>query len=828
MLKKFVHTMPENGYPEWNNNPEIFQLNRMKAHVSLMPFDTVEEAIIGERITSNNYLTLNGIWKFSFAENPEKRNKKFFEKDFDCSKFDDIMVPSNWQLKGYDYPQYTNVSYPWTLSEDLVAPFAPTKYNPVGSYSRNFVVPTNWDGRPVYLSFQGVESAFYVWVNGELVGFGEDSFTPSEFDITSYLVEGENKLSVEVYRWCDASWLEDQDFWRLSGIFRDVYLYSTPKVHIYDFSVVTQLDEKYENSELIIKAKVTNYFQKEVGKYTIDAVLYDENNFNVLNEPLKMQVNIKQKENCKVDSNVHIENPLKWSSENPNLYNLVLTLKDECGNIVETLCCKVGFRCFEIKDGLMKINGKRIVFKGTNRHEFNCENGRALSREDMVKDIVLMKQHNINAVRTSHYPNNILWYDLCDEYGLYVIDETNLETHGSWTIEQTKEEIRTIPGSKPEWTNAVIDRCNSMLQRDKNHPSVVIWSLGNEAWGGENFIKMHDFLKENDPTRIVHYEGVFHAPEFKAASDIESQMYSKVEDLEEYAKNIHKKPFILCEYSHAMGNSCGNLFEYTELFDKYAILQGGFIWDWIDQGIKTKTADGVEYLGYGGDFGDLPNDGNFCGDGLIFADRTLTSKIKEVKKCYQNVEFEAIDTDEGEFKITNKFLFTNLSDFKLVYKIIKSGKQAFEGGENLNIAPNSSGSIKLSLEFLKKNYGTAEYYLDLSLVLKKDTIWAKKNHEIAFEQFKLFNKDFTSIQNNLKEKIIYRVPKIGEDKEFIKIKGPNFEITFNKTTASIISYIFKGVELLKDELSPNFWRAHTDNDDGNKLQQRCITWKNAG
>ncbi|MCB2294393.1 DUF4981 domain-containing protein [Clostridium algoriphilum] len=829
MLEKFVYTAPKNGYPEWNNNPEICGFNRTASHASFIPFSTVEEALLGEKTNSNNYLSLNGTWKFSFAENPSQRNKEFYKKEYDCSNFKDIKVPSHWQLQGFDYPQYTNVTYPWTLSEDIVAPFAPTKYNPVGSYTRDFIVPLKWIDKPVYLSFQGVESAFYVWVNGEIVGFSKDSFTPSEFDITPYLIEGKNKLAVEVYRWCDASWLEDQDFWRLSGIFRDVYLYSTPKVHICDFSVVTELDDHYENSKLNIKAKVINYFQKVTDKYTIDVMLYDKTNSNIFNKSQKMDVDVNSKEYRDVSFQAFVKNPLKWSAEKPNLYSLILCLKDEDGNIVETVSCMVGFRCFQIKDGLMKINGERIVFKGTNRHEFNCETGRVVSRDDMVKDIILMKQHNINSVRTSHYPNNTLWYDLCDEYGLYVIDETNLETHGSWTIEQTKEELRTIPGSKQEWTNAVLDRCNSMLQRDKNHPSIVIWSLGNEAWGGDNFIKMHDFIKESDPTRVIHYEGIFHAREFEAASDIESQMYSKVEDLKEYAENNPKKPFILCEYSHAMGNSCGNLFKYTDLFDKYPILQGGFIWDWIDQAIKTKTKDGTEYLAYGGDFGDKPNDGNFCGNGLIFADREKTSKIYEVKKCYQNVKFEVENIKEGIYKITNNFLFTSLSEFTLLYKILKDGKEILKGYLDIDIKPNSFDIIKLPFEYPKNCEDISEYYLELNLQLKEDTTWAKIGHEIAFEQFKI-SEDVvkTNINEGIKElKNAFNL-KVEENNKVLKVEGRDFEITFNKEKAALVSYIYKHVELIKEGVYPNFWRAHTDNDDGNKLQERCKTWKNAG
>lgn len=825
MKTKFNYTPPENGYPEWNNNPEIFEINRLKAHCTLMPFDTVDEALLNTKISSNYFVSLNGNWKFSFAENPEKREKLFYENNFNYANWKEINVPGHWQLQGYDYPQYTNITYPWSKRENIKPPFAPTEYNPVGSYIKTFTVPNNWKDQPVYISFQGVESAFYLWVNGDFVGYSEDTFTPAEFDLTPYLVDGENKLAVEVYRWCDASWLEDQDFWRLSGIFRDVYLYSTPSVHINDFSVITDLDDNYENANLNLKLNVNNYYENFFGYVTIEAMLYDIKNKPVLDKAILSEAYFDGNEFCEVQISKFIKNPLKWSAEYPNLYTLVFCLKDKDGKLIEIESCKVGFRKFEIKDGLMKINGERIVFKGVNRHEFNAEKGRSVTYEDMLKDIKLMKAFNINAVRTSHYPNNTTWYELCDEYGLYVIDETNMETHGSWSYGQKREEECNVPGSKPFWTNAVIDRANSMFQRDKNHPSIIIWSLGNESWGGDNFIKMHDFLKAKDPTRIIHYEGVYHAREWEAASDIESQMYSRPADIENYAIKIGKKPFILCEYSHAMGNSCGNLYKYWDLFDKYPILQGAFIWDWIDQSIKTKTTDGKDYYSYGGDFGDDPNDGNFCGNGLILADRSVTPKLYEVKNCYQSVRFEEVDLKEGKIKIINKYLFTNLKDLQFTWTITKNGEVIKTGENSLDIKPNAFEiiSIPFSLDEINKGYG--EYFINLTFSLKEDSKWALKGHELANGQFKLPLKH---------EKLIkfaeetYGEVKINEDNEVISIAGKNFTASFNCTTGDLTSYIYEKIELIKAPLIPNFWRAYTDNDKGNKLNERCATWKTAG
>ncbi|MFC5988910.1 glycoside hydrolase family 2 TIM barrel-domain containing protein [Marinicrinis lubricantis] len=819
MKKKFHYTPPQNGYPEWNNNPEIFQLNRMEAHSTLMPYRTREEALAGRRYASDYFKSLNGTWKFSFAENPEQRIRHFYEADYDCSSWDEIPVPSHWQLQGYDYPQYTNVTYPWTGKEDIQPPFAPVNYNPVGSYVRTFAVPDTWQGLPVYISFQGVESAFYVWLNGELVGYSEDTFTPAEFDLTPYLQEGENKLAVEVYRWCDASWLEDQDFWRLSGIFRDVYLYATPKAHIYDFFAVPHLDENYEHAQLEIKGLVMNALGLELGSLTVGAALYDSNQIPVWAAPVAVTVPIGGEEKLEWSLKAPVRSPQKWSAESPVLYTLVLELKNEAGESEEFISCRVGFRSFEIKDKQMMINGKPIMFKGVNRHEFHPERGRAVTYEDMVRDIQLMKQYNMNAVRTSHYPNHPLWYELCDEYGLYVIDETNLETHGSWTYGQ-KGLGGAIPGSNPQWTANVLDRCNSMFQRDKNHPSIVIWSLGNESFGGDNFLYMKQFLKEHDPSRIVHYEGVFHYRPSEDASEIESQMYSSVQQVEHYARNNPQKPFILCEYSHAMGNSNGNLFKYWDLFYQYDVLQGGFIWDWIDQSIIAYTDEGQPYFAYGGDFGDTPNDGNFCGDGIIFADRTVSPKIFEVQKCYQNVWFEAVDLAKGIVKLTNRHLFTNTNAYDVYWEVWKEGAVLQSGTLIADVEPLQSGKIAIPFTLPGKADAQGEYLLNVSLRLKQDTLWAAAGYEIAWEQFKLpVSAKLTVLQ-------CANIPlTINENDDQVTVSGSGFQAIFDCGTGSLASYQVQGTECLQGPVVPNFWRAVTDNDRGNKLDVRCATWR---
>ncbi|ASA24240.1 glycoside hydrolase family 2 TIM barrel-domain containing protein [Paenibacillus donghaensis] len=828
---KLVYSAPSNGYPEWNNNPELFQINRMAAHAVTLPYDSLEQVLDGDLTASSSYLSLNSIWKFAWARNAEERIRDFYRPDFDISNWADMPVPSHWQLEGYDYPQYTNVNYPWIKAEpELKAPFAPTGYNPVGSYVRSFSIPEAWAGQPVFLSFQGVESAFYVWVNGELVGYSEDTYTPADFDITPYLQEGENKLAVEVYRWCDGSWLEDQDFWRMSGIIRDVYLYTSPEVRLYDYFVNTDLDDNYEHAKLRLRTKLVNETDgKDAGQLTVQAQLYDQLRQPVLGEPLTLKAALGAADELTLEEAVDVRSPLKWSAEQPNLYTLVITLLDEAGKVIQRTGCRIGFRKFEIKDGLMQINGKRILFQGVNRHEFSCDSGRALSYEhtsDMLRDVQLMKSHNINAVRTSHYPNHPKWYDLCNEYGLYVIDETNLETHGSWTYGQ-QELGDAIPGSKPEWTANVLDRANSMFQRDKNHPSIVIWSLGNESFGGDNFIQMHEFFREQDPSRVVHYEGAFHWRASDASSDIESHMYTPPHKVEEYARNAPKKPFILCEYSHAMGNSCGGLKEYWQLFHKYPILQGGFIWDWVDQAIRRQTEDGQTIMAYGGDFGEDVHDGNFCGNGLIFADRTISPKLYEVKKCYESVTITTEDVFGGKFNIQNNYLFTNLDEFEIEWELLCSGESAGVGRLPIAGEPGETSVIDISGIYPAARKAGEEWILTLRLAKLNAAAWEKElSSEVAFEQFVLL------------------LPVAGGDAEAdepetaapltlersaatLTISGAGFSAGFSTVTGLLESYSSAGRELLQAPVVPNFWRATTDNDRGNHLPERAAAWRAA-
>lgn len=811
MQQKYVYQKPENGYPEWNNNPEIFQLNRLPARANYISYASVQEALATPKKEAKRYLSLNGAWKFSLSSNPEQRNRDFYKTDFDFSQWADIKVPSHWQLEGYDYPQYTNVIYPWVDHDHIKAPFAPTNYNPVGQYITTFEVPEDWADQPVKISFQGVESAFYLWLNGDFVGYAEDTFTPSDFDLTPYLVEGENRLAVEVYRWCDASWLEDQDFWRLSGIFRDVYLYTHPVTHITDFFVVGDLINNYTDGLLKVKAGVASAKGEALGQLALEVKCFDAAQQEIFST-------VAAAHSCQAETEIEfsamVPKPLKWSAEQPNLYTTVLILKDGAGAIQEVVSCRTGFRKFEIKDGILQLNGKRIVFKGVNRHEFCGYKGRAIGREEMLKHIRIMKQHNINAVRTAHYPNQSEWYDLCDEYGLYVIDEANLETHQTWINYHTRD-FEAIPGSKKEWTGAVLDRVRSMVERDKNHPSILFWSLGNESYGGENFLKMYDLIYELDHSRLVHYEGTVHAPKFDACTDVQSHMYSGPAHVEHYGRRNEGKPFILCEYAHAMGNSLGNFHKYTELFDKYPKIQGGFIWDWLDQSLIKIDQDGNKIFTYGGDYGEKPHDGHFCGTGILFADGTLSPKIMEVKKGYQNIEFAALCLHEKRFQVINKYLFTPLSAFDYKWQLLRDGEVVAEQGFQL-----SDGDSEFSLDYtIPAECG--EYVLTISAHLKEKTVYAEKGHEVAFEQFVLparheFAKGKKTVQGMLA---------VVEDGEKLHLEGEQFRVSFCKESGFLIHLAKDGTTYLDRPLQPNFWRAITDNDRGNRLQERSAVWR---
>ena len=807
-----------NGYMPWEKNPEVFRINKEKPHSDIIPFPTTEDALSWNK-EARHITDLNGTWKFCYFENPDQCDAAFpqgLEGFVDTHNWGHIQVPANWQLQGYDYPQYVNVKYPWEMTEDIMPPEIPRVYNPVGIYSRTFSADKTEKGR-IFLRFEGIESCGEVYVNGSFAGYSEGSFTPAGYDITDYVKDGENQLVVKVLRWCDGSWLEDQDFWRLSGIFRDVYLYSLPEVYVSDWRVDALLDENYQDGILTVEAQIEGD--------TRDCGLMLE-----LYSPKGRQIGkleAEKAEEGRAVFHLEVDTPWQWSAESPSLYTVVLRLLR--GGQETILASRCGFRTFELKDGLMMLNNKRIVFKGTNRHEFGAKFGRAITKEAMLSDVIAMKRNNINAVRTSHYPNHPYWYELCDEYGLYVIDETNLETHGTWTYGVPEDrQPDVLPGSNPLWTGAVLDRVADMYYRDRNHPSILIWSLGNESYCGTNFREMADFLRAHDKTRLVHYEGQHHCPGYEDVTDMVSTMYTPVSEWVKYAgeesagQKDSGKPGILCEFAHAMGNSCGSLYKYAEAFDNYPKLQGGFIWDFVDQAIWKKDEDGREYLGYGGDFGEGYTDGIFCGNGLLFADRTETPKLMETRICYQNISFEEIDWESGEVTVRNKNLFTDVSAYRLAWSLYLDEQRTAEGELEAACEPGETVRVKLPLGSLPEG-SFMEAFLNLEARLKEDTGWAKAGYAAAKGQF------ITGSREKLQEaaKTGGRL-QVTENFGTLIITGSDFEYRFSKRSGDFYSIRKGGREYLKAPVECNFWRASTDNDRGSKQSFRSMIWRYAG
>ena len=783
----------------WLEDPEVFAVNRKEAHSDHVYYENTEEMVLGADMPLRQ--SLNGTWYFSYAKNPTVRVKDFYKKDFDCRMFDSIEVPGHIQTQGYDRCQYINTMYPWDGTEYLRPPMVSKEYNPVGSYVKYFVLEKNLQDKPVFVSFQGVETAFYVWLNGVFIGYSEDSFTPAEFELTPYLQDGENKLAVEVYKRSSASWLEDQDFWRFSGIFRDVYLYAVPKTHIEDLSVKSTLDNSYKNGKLYLKLKISGHTDCAVKAVLLNA-----------EEKIVFEKNIKGNSICEISGEV--ENVHAWSAEDPYLYQLYLYVEDQKGNLIEAVPELVGFRTFEMIDKVMHINGKRIVFKGVNRHEFNVRRGRSIKKEDMLWDIEFMKQHNINAVRTSHYPNESLWYRLCDIYGIYLIDETNLESHGSWQKMGECEPSWNVPGSRPEWKEAVLDRAKSMFERDKNHPSVLIWSCGNESYAGTCIEAMSDYFHEKDDTRLVHYEGVFWNREFDHISDMESRMYAKPAEIEAFLSNDPKKPYISCEYMHAMGNSCGGMKLYTDLESKYELYQGGFIWDYIDQSMLRKNEQGEEVFAYGGDYDDRATDYEFCTNGIVYADRKISPKAQEVKQLYANVK---LTPDENGVLIKNENLFISTEAYTLVYRMMLDGYPVFESMRNVVVQAQEEQYVKLDYPNIDE---PGEYTYEVAMELTEDTIWADAGHEICFGQFvkKVTEEEE---QTTKKMQVIYGDVNIG-------VKGEGFLAMFSKSEGGLASLQYDGTEYITWAPKTSYWRACTDNDRGAKQGFDRSMWLTAG
>lgn len=794
------------GYCEWQNRPELTEIGRLPERASFIRYAEKREALGGAGLSSARCIPLNGKWRFRLYPNHFKRPEGFADPDFRASGFNTVEVPGSWQLQGYGAPQYCNVQYPWEGHEDAVPPYAPVETNSVGCYLKSFQLPLAWADKRVFLRLEGVESAFYLYINGSRIGYAENSFGPSEFELTQYLQPGKNLIGLEVYRWCTGSWLEDQDFWRLAGVFRDVYLFATNESFLADVSLSALPDAAYQNGELEAKLRVDTPMPGQRVEMTVldrgKIVGYDS-----MDVPAQGAVSLR----------ATIAQARLWSAESPSLYTVLFALSGDEGAL-EYVPLRAGFRRIELRGGLLLLNGRRLVFKGVNRHEFSCRSGRSVTREMMVQDAVIMKANNINAVRTSHYPNHPDWYDICDEYGLYVIDENNLESHG--TLGSTIPGCPAVPGGLPEWEAACMGRVRALYERDKNHPSVILWSLGNESGGGENFQKMHDWLRETDPSRFVHYESVWSDPEKNLpATDVYSMMYAAPEQVEEFLHSHPDRPFLLCEYAHAMGNSCGGVERYTRLFEAEPHMQGAFVWDFVDQAILAKDSQGREYFAYGGDFGDEPNDGNFCGDGLLFADRTPSPKLAEIRRLYQNISFRALEADRGTIEIGNHFLFTDLSEFEFRWEQVCGGEFLRGATFYFTLAPGKTRLLELELNRICRR----ECYLNLSVRLRRDTLWAKAGTEIARAQF---------VSNPMAIERRFTCPEtpltILESYGALSIQGEALSVRFSRRTGQLVSLCSHGREFLAAPLRPSFWRAATDNDRGNRMPVRCAVWRFAG
>ena len=746
----------------WLKDSRVFQVNRLQAYSDHI-------YTIGKDKQPSSF-SLNGTWKFNVSKNYDSTFKFFYNTEFNDSNWDDIQVPGHIQLQGFDQPHYTDVTYPWD-GKDYVKPGqVDMDRNKVFQYRKSFDLPQDFINDRLILSFEGVESNVYIWLNGKFIGYSEDSFTPSRFDITKYVQEKDNILCVRIFEKCTGTWLEDQDMWRFSGIFRDVMIYRQPSLHILDLKMDTNMDLDTKKSILTCTCKLTNS-----QAHTLQAKLYDPQGNIVWNGSMQDQFEIP------------VENTSLWSSEFPNLYQLELVLYDAQNEILETIHEQIGFRKFSLEYGIMKLNGKRIVFHGINRHEWDPKNGRCLSLEQMEQDIHILKSLNINAVRTSHYPNHSYWYKLCDQYGIYVIDEMNLETHGANEI---------IPQNKPEWTDCLLDRARSMYERDKNHPCILMWSLGNEAGSGSNFMILHDYFKEQDPSRLVHYEGITQDRTFENASDIESRMYASPESVKAYLEAHPIKPFMLCEYMHAMGNSLGGMEEYTHLEDEYEQYQGGFVWDYVDQAIEK---EGNYY--YGQDFDDYPNDANFCGDGILLANRQETGKSQELKQLYRYVDME-IHFDSVTIK--NKNLFYDLSKDTFVFELKRNGLVIQSGIFNTSVEPGTTKTMPVQF----KQINTPGYYTK--------TIYYKTPFGIQSFDQQVFEvkEDEPNTQAML----------VVEGQNTIGVQFIDTEFLFDKRKG-LVSILVNNEEILKEAPRPIFYRALTDNDRGAK--QNFAPWLNA-
>lgn len=817
---------------DWEN-PEVIQINRMPARATSYSFDTEQQALARDR-NKSKLINLNGEWKFHFSERSQDRPLDFYQPDYNSAQWADIPVPSNWELHGYGTPIYTNSVYPMFENvEDIVPPLI-TRDNPVGSYLREFTLPEDWQGEQIILHFGGVTSAYYVWLNGQSVGYAQGSRLPSEFDITEWVKPGNNKLAVQVFRWSDGSYLEDQDHWRISGIHREVLLMAQPKVALNDFFVNTHLSEDYQSARIDINPKISNVERVNLDGWKVTAALFDHDKNKVDGSDMQVDANkvirlvYPQRDNFAFGLlSANVKQPALWTSETPNLYTLVLSLHNQQGKLVETRSTRVGFRDVDFSaQGELLINGKSVEIIGVNRHDHDAKKGKALSREDIREDVILLKQFNFNSVRTSHYPNDPYFYELADEFGLYVMDEANIESHG----------VGGLLANLPEWNHAMTDRAIRMLERDKNHPSIISWSMGNESGTGPNFASIAGWLKDKDPGRFVHYEGaqgdpthpdyIGYSERYPTAEerarrhtpmanptdppfvDVISRMYPPLDELVGLAESpFVKRPILMCEYAHAMGNSLGNLAEYWDIVRERPNIIGGYIWDWIDQGLETQNENGETYLAYGGDFGDTPNSSNFCLNGVLDSYRKPKPQLWEAKYVFQPAKFELINPVKGQVRITNRFFFDNLANYQIRWRLYEDGSQIQQGSiQSVDLAAGDSTNVIVPFKEPELKAG-ARYWLRMSLHLQKDELWAASGHELAKQQFALpyyispESSDQTSSNVTL-----------TQTDASLTVSGSQFEFIFDKQSGYLSQFNANGLAVIQEPLKHNFWRPQTDND----------------
>lgn len=813
-----------NGYGQQNDweNEQVFGINKEATHATYVPFASIQQALQDVAAASPWYLSLDGNWKFNWVKQPAERPVDFYIENYNDSKWKSIPVPSNMEMHGYGTPIYTNITYPFKYDPPRVMGTVAANWtlhaepNPVGSYRRYFEMPANWNGKEIFIHFKGVQSAFYIWVNGQRVGYSENSMSPAEFNITRYIKPGKNVLAVEVYKFSDGSYLEDQDMFRFSGIHRSVFVYASPKLHIRDFFGRTGLSPDYKNATLNIKTVVKNNASAKSAVSKVEVTLYNARGELMGNKPVASSdiPGIRAGEEIALTMQAQVPAPQLWSAETPALYTVVLVLKDKKENVLQVLGSKFGFRKVEIKNRQLYVNGEPVLLKGVNRHEVHPEYGKAVPVETMIRDIQLMKQHNINTVRTSHYPNDPEWYKRCDQYGLYVIDEANLETHGAGD-QLTRD---------PQWKAAYVDRQVRLVERDKNHPSVIIWSMGNESWGGENFVAGKAAILAIDSSRPIHYEG------YNDIADIESTMYPSVNTLKAEGEKFLAKPFFMCEYAHAMGNAIGNLKEYWEVIESHQRLIGGCIWEWVDQGVNKTvpgTTTGETFYGYGGDFGDVPNDGTFSIKGLVTSDRTIKPEIEEVKKVYQYIKIKPANILAGSIEIANKYNFTNLDQFTITWSLSEDGKIIQSGVlAPLPLAPGQTAKVSIPFSQPVTTPG-AEYWLRIDARLKQDVIWASQGYSVAFEQI--------AVPFAVQAKPVIEINEladitVNQDSNRVNVYGKAFQATFDKTTGTLSSLVYNNKTIIEgaaNGLLFNLYRATMDND---RTQERgpYIEWEKAG